>query len=288
MAAEDFIRDLSEYLRSGNLSDLTLNFGEKSWQTHKALACCHSKWFHKAVTSGFEETSSRVITLQDSPEFANAIDCMVSYFYEAGYNASKYDTSEALLHAQVATVADKYDCASLYKLARTSFAKSVMFVEGDDWGDIAATIYDHTTTEIPAHVELRGLVVAAVASRPSVLKTILRNESIGELLRSNADLATDLLLDGVDRPKAENISEQIFLCDNCHYAHVGSRDCLYILSEGSLGFGGVCPRCKKESGRISKRYTHSVNVYLATYCHACGGIHTAPQPQINRQIESQN
>lgn len=44
---------------------------------------------------------------------------MASYFYEAGYNASKYDTSEALLHAQVAILADKYDCQSLYKLRKS-------------------------------------------------------------------------------------------------------------------------------------------------------------------------
>ena len=46
------------YLIDGNLSDLTLIFGEKSWQIHKALACCHSKWFQKAVTSGFEVCGS--------------------------------------------------------------------------------------------------------------------------------------------------------------------------------------------------------------------------------------
>lgn len=45
------------YLASGNLADLTLNFGEKSRQIHKALACSHSKWFQKAVTGGFDVSS---------------------------------------------------------------------------------------------------------------------------------------------------------------------------------------------------------------------------------------
>ncbi|KAF2007552.1 hypothetical protein P154DRAFT_414539, partial [Amniculicola lignicola CBS 123094] len=196
IAAENFIHDLSGYLFAGNLSDLTLTFGEKSWQIHKALACCHSTWFQKAVTIGFEESESGVITLNDDPEFANAIDCMVSYFYKAGYNVSQYDTSESLLHAQVATIADKYDCASLYKLARTLFADTVNAVESDDWVAVAALIYDHTTTDLPAHKELRGLVVAAVANRPVVLKMILQLESTVGLLRSTADLATDLLLSG--------------------------------------------------------------------------------------------
>ena len=43
--------------------------------------------------------------MKDEPEYADAIDCMVSYFYAGGYDASRYDTSEALLHAQVAIIA---------------------------------------------------------------------------------------------------------------------------------------------------------------------------------------
>ena len=48
MAFEDYIRDFS-YLLSGDLSDLTLNFGSKTWQVHKALTVCHSKWFQKPL-----------------------------------------------------------------------------------------------------------------------------------------------------------------------------------------------------------------------------------------------
>ncbi|KAF2457211.1 hypothetical protein BDY21DRAFT_386018 [Lineolata rhizophorae] len=193
MALKNYVHDLSN-LKSGNLSDLTLNFGNKSWQIHKALACCHSEWFRKAVTIGFEETDSGVVTLQDDDEFDDAIDCMVSYFYEADYNAYKYSTSESLLHAQVAVIADKYDCVPLYNLARTSFAKTITAVERDDWAVIAAFIYDHTTREVPAHMELRGLVVDAVVGRHSALKSTLGIESIEEFLRLRADLAIDLLL----------------------------------------------------------------------------------------------
>ena len=51
MAYENYVRDLS-YLTSGDLSDLTLNFSDKSWRIHKALMVCHSKWFQKALTGG--------------------------------------------------------------------------------------------------------------------------------------------------------------------------------------------------------------------------------------------
>ncbi|KAJ6199969.1 hypothetical protein J3E72DRAFT_238593 [Bipolaris maydis] len=267
---ENYVRDL-DYLICGNLSDLTLNFGDKSWQIHKALASCHSKWFRKAITIGFEEIDSGVVTLQDDIEFTDAVDCMVSYVYEAGYNASKYSTSESLLHAQVAILADKYDCASLYDLARTSFANTVKAVESDDWAVIADFTYDNTSTEVLAHVELRGLVVAAVAGRHSVLTSTIRNESIVELLRSSADLATDLLLGGLG-PKAKDGSEHIFLCDYCHYVHAGSRNCSNVVFGGSI-LGG-CPQCGHPSGTTSKRYTHRVRVVSAFSCPFCDGIHT--------------
>ncbi|KAJ6197805.1 hypothetical protein J3E72DRAFT_419432 [Bipolaris maydis] len=194
MAAENFIHDLSGYLFTGNLSDLTLTFGEKSWQIHKALACCHSTWFQKAVTTGFKESQCGVITLDDDSEFADAIECMVSYFYNVDYNVSQYDTSESLLHAQVANIADKYDCASLYKLARTSFANAVNAIEKNDWVAVATFVYNHTIIDWLPHRDLRDLVVATVANRPSVLKSILEMESTPGLLRSTLDLATDFLL----------------------------------------------------------------------------------------------
>lgn len=213
-----------------------------------------------------------MVTLQDDVEFTDAVDCMVSYFYEAGYNASKYSASESLLHAQVAIIADKYDCVSLYDLARTSFANTVKAVESDDWAVIAAFTYDNTSTEVPAHVELRGLVVAAVAGRYSALKSTFRIENIVELLRSSADLATDLLL-GVLEPKVKDSSEHIFMCDHCHYVHAGPPNCSNVVSGNSIS--GGCPRCGSSSGTMSKRYTHRIGMFSAFSCPFCDGIHNA-------------
>jgi hypothetical protein len=42
-----------------NLSDLTLNFGEKSWKIHKALVCSHLKWVHIAINGDFEVSVSK-------------------------------------------------------------------------------------------------------------------------------------------------------------------------------------------------------------------------------------
>lgn len=165
-------------MTAGHLADLTIKFGEESWQTHKALACSHSKWFAKAAIGGYEvsicknptssfelqETINGVVTLHDEPEFAAAIDCMVSYFYKAGYDATTYDTPKALLHPQVAIIADKYDCASLYSLAKTTFADTIASVEIEDWAIIASFVYGYTITEAPAHRELMNPVVETFVS----------------------------------------------------------------------------------------------------------------------------
>lgn len=198
---------------------------------------------------------------------------MVSYFYNANYDTSKYDASESLLHTQVAIIADKYDCASLYRLAKTSFANAIEAVKGDDWAAVAPLIYDYTTTDLQAHKELRGLVVAAVTNNTTLSKSIFQMKSIEELLRSNADLATDLLLSEQQRLRDKEDSTHMFTCDNCGYAHAGARECSYLACSRALGHGNVCPHCRKEAGETSKRYTHKVSIFKAIPCTSCGGSH---------------
>jgi hypothetical protein len=218
---------------------------------------------------------SGVITLKEKKKKKNAVDCMVSYFYEAGYNASEYDTSEPLLHAQVAIIADKYDCPSLYELARISFADTANTVKSDDWAAVAALVYTHTTTEVLAHVELRNSVVATVAGCHSVLRSILQDGSFEELLRSSADLATDLLLYGLHRPRKQDASGHIFLCDFCHYAHAGPSDCSNVTYTNSYG-KRACPQCNCEPGRRVRQYTQMLDIYPSYPCYSCEGTHTAP------------
>jgi hypothetical protein len=153
---------------------------------------------------------------------------MSSYFYEAGYNASKYEMSEALAYAQVAIHADNHDCASLYKPAIKSFAYTVKAVGGDERCTIAAFIYEYTTIAAPAHVEIPDIVVDTVASRHSIFSSTLRNQNIVDLLRSDADLATDLLLTGRHCPKEEEIIRFHFTCGHCNYSHAAVGNCLGI------------------------------------------------------------
>lgn len=223
-----------------------------------------------------------MVSLKDEPEFADAIDCMLSYFYRAGYDASRYDASTPLLHARVAIIADKYDCASLYKLAKTSLASSIGTAGVKDWVDIAALIYDYTTPDLPAHVELRGLVVHAVPGHPDISESFFRNESVEELLRSTADLGADLLLSRVQKVMPKNAwqaRQHIFTCDYCHYAHAGSSSCPVVAHE-EYGSVQTCPQCGKSGGTTTKKnvkYVQRVRWAQARPCPSCDGMHNSTQ-----------
>jgi hypothetical protein len=197
---------------------------------------------------------------------------MVSYFYEAGYNASKYDTSKALLYAQVAILADKYNCASLYRLAKNLFGKSVEVVESNKWRAIAAFIYNFTTIEALARREIRNAVVTAVASCCYMLKSTLQNKTVVDLLCSNADLATDLLLGRQYRTTAKNIGEYHFTYDYCCYSHSGLHNYPNVTSINESN-ARICPKCCKGTGR-KVSHTGKVKLYLAFSCTLCDGIHS--------------
>jgi hypothetical protein len=194
-----------------------------------------------------------------------AIDCMVCYIYEAGYNVSSFPQCQPLLHAQVAIIADKCDCASLYKLAKTLFVDTVLSISPKDWAITAAFVYDYTTTESSAHVELRNAVVAAVAGRQTMLRPTLQEVTVIDLLRSNADLATDLLMGGQYGSKADKVSESHFICEHCQYSHAGLRSCPLVTP--------VKTTDKPICGNLS-HHTQRVYTSRAFPCHSCDGHHT--------------
>jgi hypothetical protein len=199
---------------------------------------------------------------------------MVSYFYQATYNCSECTTPESLLHAQVTTLADKYLCGSLYYLARTSFLKTIEKVDSDEWGVIAAFVYDYTTTEVLAHIELRDILVDAVAGRNSVFHAILQNSKDVELLRSNAELATDLLLGRRHGSRANDVSEHHLhlVCGHCYYSHTGPRMCPNVVCKN------FCPSCGKRSEKGSNS-VRKVVMQPAFSCPGCDGFHSQePEP----------
>lgn len=191
------------------------------------------------LTYLLQEKHSKKITLKDDPIFVNAIDCMISYFYAASYDVTKYDTSEALLHAQVAVMADKYACGSLFKLAQAQFGEAIKTAETEDWVLAATVVYEHTTSEASSHMELRELVAAAAAGWTEAK---LRAEIVLEILRSNAHLATDVALATFKAPVQFDI---VMRCAYCKFSHFGSDKCPNTPS--IYRYGWTCPSCKQSN-----------------------------------------
>lgn len=137
---------------------------------------------------------------------------MVSYFYNAEYDTELHATPSALLHAQVAILADKYDCASLFKLAKISLGAYILSsVKNETWTGVLSCIYENTTAELPAHQELREMVAGAITCQPYELEKFLNSENTAHLLRSTPDLSTDLIL----RIQTGEPPQDSMLCKNC-------------------------------------------------------------------------
>lgn len=203
---------------------------------------------------------------------------MVSYFYEANYDCMKYDTPQPLLHAQTAIISDKYDCPSLLKVANARFSDSLGHIKEDEWSTLARFVYNHTMTGYPAHAELQSSVVEAFMGLHSLSTSALYDQSTVDLLRTNADLATDLLLN-LTGPKTRDLSVRVLVCDMCHYVHVGRSDCPRIVrAESSADFlnqSPSCPSCGQHSP-LGKRNKAALEVRLhqTVQCPGCDGVHS--------------
>ncbi len=209
-----------------------------------------------------------MITLEDDAEFGDAIAAMVTYFYSAGYNASEYATNEAMLHAQVSIIADKYDCTSLLKPSNALFSTAIATVDAEVWMAVADFVYNHTSSEVPNHRFLRSHIVSSMKNRPSFMNEALETEAIEQLLRGSADLATDLLISGKDHLDAKTGCRSVFLCRNCKYTHVGSLECTELM--GKMGRLGLCPDCHN-----AKKYLMEVPLYIGqNSCPSCEGVQT--------------
>lgn len=202
---------------------------------------------------------------------------MVSFFYSADYTASKYGSSAPLLHAQVAIMADKYDCASLFALANKSLAHSIEGASVDDWVTIAALVYGSTTSSLAEHVALRKTVVEPATRNARADAAFFQHAGVEDLLRSSADLATDLLFSGARQVNARNQVSWIFVCDHCKFTHTGSRTCPNSAVDT---FGKeTCPDCHQSTGAASPRTIAKVKTSKGVSCDSCQGIHTPKSRQ---------
>jgi predicted RNA-binding Zn-ribbon protein involved in translation (DUF1610 family) len=237
----------------------------------------------ETITTWKQESHSGLVTLRDDPEFLSAINCMVSYFYNNRYDASNHQFHAPLLHAQIAVIADKYDCASLFKYARDSLAESMSAVVGHEWADVAALIHEYATTDGSNHLDLHAALLFAVLNHPEKALKFLHDEHVSEFLRSNADLATDMLLYRLKYFELrKSPDDHIFYCGLCEYGHVGSTDCPCLNKTADSPSASrirprqpiqinVCPDCDRPA---TYRTKSSITLKMTYPCTSCHGVHT--------------
>jgi hypothetical protein len=230
-----------------------------------------------------------VVTLKDDPEFLSAINCMVSYFYNNHYDTSEHDTHAPLPHAQVAVIADKYDCASLFRYARYSLTESMSDVVGHEWADVAALFNEYATTDASPHSELRSAFLFAVPYHPQKALKFLHDEHVSGFLRSSVDLATDMLLYRLKHFELRSEpDDHIFHCEICDHGHIGSKHCPCVnQAAASIPFTSflrpgpqvivvkLCPQCDpRYTFPIIHRRGYYVTLRMTYPCTSCRGVHT--------------
>jgi hypothetical protein len=164
--------------------------------------------------------------LGDDPALGDAIDCMVQFFYDGVYDDT--ESTDSLLHAQVAIIADKYECASLSAYSMAALKTAIMNTDFEKWITTASFIYNNTSSEIEYHRLLRDLVVDAVTDRyEEILPKLQIDDSRNQLFRNAPDLAADLFLRGaVSRQEEEpSYEHKVFQCDSCLFIHIGPFTC---------------------------------------------------------------
>ncbi len=149
-------------------------------------------------------------------------------------------------------------------------ANSITAADVKDWLAIATLVYDRTTKDISTHKELRNVVVQAAATRISDRKPFLQHEDTEVLIRSVPDLAADLLIAST-RIMARESGEYVFMCEFCHFSHIGSRDCPMAMLGGPTQ---ACPHCGHTEEGLAKKRFPKTQVVLGVPCHACHGSHS--------------
>ncbi|OTA98291.1 hypothetical protein M426DRAFT_28591 [Hypoxylon sp. CI-4A] len=92
-------------LESESFTDLVVKCGPRTWNLHKAVLCCKSKWFIAALNGNFHEAQSGCITINDeNPEM---IDHMIEWIYNGYIDAKIFEDDDKMYSA----------CVELYKVS---------------------------------------------------------------------------------------------------------------------------------------------------------------------------
>ncbi|KAL8643847.1 MAG: hypothetical protein Q9226_008081 [Calogaya cf. arnoldii] len=123
---------ISSFYDLGKLTDLTIKCGSEEFRCHKIVVCSQSKFFEAACTSGFSETATSTVNLEENPSL---IRIMLDFLYTQTYDLPTTSLTEEMdedgddesLNNLIALYAlgDKYAISSLCQHAALDFEEIV-------------------------------------------------------------------------------------------------------------------------------------------------------------------
>ncbi|KAK4505493.1 hypothetical protein PRZ48_003456 [Zasmidium cellare] len=126
MDATQFKIFAKSLLKDSSLADFEIKCDQDSYQVHRVILACHSRYFKALFAGEYSESSKRCIVLQDDDP--NAVKLMIDYFYGFDYEDAHDKitgfSNPLELNAAIYTIADKYDVPDLKKLAVKHFARA--------------------------------------------------------------------------------------------------------------------------------------------------------------------
>ncbi|KAK5165455.1 uncharacterized protein LTR77_008984 [Saxophila tyrrhenica] len=120
MAIDPFRGQIAELFNQPRLSDFKVRCGEWERHLHKLVVCLQSKYFERALESGFKEAHEQVVELHE--EDPNLVHLMLKWLYTRKYNIvdmAACQLPSLRIYAQSFAPAEKYFITGLKDFAVT-------------------------------------------------------------------------------------------------------------------------------------------------------------------------
>ncbi|KAF2169001.1 hypothetical protein M409DRAFT_21012 [Zasmidium cellare ATCC 36951] len=221
----DYLKNLEKLGADAASSDYTIACCGSEFQVHKQVVSLHSEYFARVFKSQYKESSTNRIDLVEDPKAA--VESMVQYFYKFDYATAHIETADSIdpdvvlnnltssdatpcpdtqlssdlqSHADIYTLADKYDIPGLKTLAKTKFESLACLLAASaaspsahllaDFLKVIPFVYTHTA---PNEEGLRSSIVKAWRQAPEAISATLGDKRLRELVEKFPELGLDLV-----------------------------------------------------------------------------------------------
>ena len=187
-------------LHSQRYSDLTITTNARSFKLHKAIVCTQSKVLAAMSDSGFKETSTSTLVLEDDDPAT--VERMITFLYAGTYDDGNPATSSVvgaadpcvvgkimMANTRVYAIAEKYDIGPLKWLASDKF-REVGYCDAwkcENFSNVVLEVFNSTPDW---DVLLRG-VVSHICARH--VDDLLASERWKQLLVENGAIGLSIL-----------------------------------------------------------------------------------------------